>query len=387
MHNLNLQSFLETSTCCMAHPWTSQWVCIADTHSFSTRAGKRIQANLPDQISIHNKAILLHAGFTDQQTARVLAFYHSQRLNLNIKNIWRWLQVLQEFEVEQPFAAASRHPILLKYVVEHAPARVAEKRAWLISRGLAEPQMASVLSKWPVLLTVTLAKLTAVDTWLVGELGWDSSRICRVLLKHPVLFSFNSEKSFALKLAWFKAQGFTTKMVSRALSATHALFNNSIRRNENQLSALQALGLSQVQVAAMVMQIPTLLNFKLCGPTTQNKILFLTLVMGKQVTDLVMCPVFLTRSLSNRIGPRWAFWASHRRGKAFNMSSALAPTDVDFVKKALASSPSISEECVTTGVTPLQLLTTFTAQWQQGEGREWCSGKLYRGADRLANRE
>lgn len=40
------------------------------------------------------------------------------------------------------------------------------------------------------------------------------------------------------------------------------------------------------------------------GPNKQAKVRHMTQIMGKQVANMVACPVFLTYSLFDRVGPR-----------------------------------------------------------------------------------
>lgn len=335
-------------------------------HSLSTAVAKRSPSQLSDQASA-DKAALLSAGFNDKQATRMLKYFG---ILFKLDNALQWLQIMQKLGVKQPFEAVSKRPDILEGRADRLQTRIQECVAWLSSSGLNNIQIAQVIGKWPRLLRVNPANMTAVAAWLSSELGWGPEKISEILMKSPILFGLSPSKNFTHKLCWFKSQGFTTTRLSRALFTTPALFHSTIERNKATLLALQALGLSQPEVATMVMQVPTLLNRNISGPIVQAKVRFLTEVMGKTTQDLAVCPVVLTRSLSNRIGPRWAFWARHFLGTPFTLSS-LSATDIQFAI-SVASCPSVLAECVGRGVTPLQYLIEFTTEWQVGDGREWC---------------
>lgn len=223
-----------------------------------------------------------------------------------------------------------------------------------------------------MLLKLPHKNAALVALWLSSELGWSSHMVVVILTKCPQLFGLNPAATLGVKAVWFRSQGFETEVLSKMLYLHPQLLGYTIKRNESQLSALQALGLSKPQVAEMVRTCPVLLIRDISSDVTQAKIRFLTQVMGKSVQELSVCPGFLALSLVDRTGPRWAFHSLYCPGKPFILSTRLKCTELDFVRRLPSSY--LDTECDSQGKSRLQLFRSFTAQWKEGEGRAWGVG-------------
>lgn len=128
-----------------------------------------------------------------------------------------------------------------------------------------------VISKRPVLLQTRAGEnMNAVEAWLRRELGWSDKNITNILRKDPVLFCSNPVVNLAPKLAWFDAHVRCTEKMSKVLANHPQLFHYSIERNESNMSAMQAMGLSELQVSGMVGRMPQLLGQDMSGFVIQT---------------------------------------------------------------------------------------------------------------------
>lgn len=308
--------------------------------------------------------------FTDEQAARLLLSLSLKKKAANIGNIRLWLQLLHRYDVEQPTEVISGNSILLCNLAENSADNAAAVVQWLTSMGFTSSEVAKILSRGPMLLTVPHATSAAAAAWFLSELHWDSGMIAKMIAKHAQLFGLSAEDSLAPKLAWFVMKGFRKEKLGRVFFTNPQLLDFSIQRNNIQLSALQALGLTETQVLCMVHQVPALLKLNIAGLNIQAKVRFLTQVMGKQIQEICLCPNFLSCSLLDMIGPRWSFHTRYYHpGQPFKLSTKYKSSDEDFAN--CKASPSLDAECASRGMTPLQVYKEHQSQWKAGEGRLW----------------
>lgn len=322
---------------------------------------------------ISDTDLLLSEGFSEKQAARVLSFYSSVQRKFNIHSTRSWLKLLQELHMGQSLELLCRNPIILTTKFETSEANAKAIVGWVMSMGSSEKETAILLRKRPMLLVVPLATAAAVSTWLSTELGWSKAMMVKVLIKDANLFCSSPVNNLTPKLAWFKSIGFSNAAISKVLCSSPNLFTCTTARNEAQLVALQAMGLSRVQVQEMIRKLPVLVTYDVLGAVVQAKVQFLTIVMKKQVQELVWCPVFLCVSLLERTGPRWSFHSVYCDGQPFKLGTNLVPTDANFV--ARLRSPSLDAVCRAGGISRLQVYHDFKQRWQQREGTEWDVGK------------
>lgn len=358
----------------------SQWMFGGNTMFWQSGAGF-VTVNLQRTLSttsgtgsqlaliLNHKLQLVKEGFTEKQTVMILAWLSSRKRPFVIRNIQQWLQVLRNYGVKQPLDVMSNHLILLMARADTAHARSTAVVQWMSEHGLAQDAIAAVISQWPLILHTPLETAKAVAAWLGSELGWSDGMISDVLTRHPRLFGLSTVSNLCVKLSWFKSQGLSAAAVSRVFFNTPPLFYTTIARNEKQLAALQAMGLSKSQVSEMLRKLPHLLTRNIAGDNIQAKVRFLSEDMGRTIEELVTCSVFLTYSLINRIGPRWAFHSLYCKGQSFVLGSRLPVKDKHFADSL--SSQTLDTECVSRGYDRLRLYNEFRAEWQQGEGIKW----------------
>lgn len=75
----------------------------------------------------------------------------------------------------------------------------------------------------------------------------------------------------------------------------------------------------------------SVLTSDLTSAVTQAKVTFLTQAKNRNVRELVVSPVYLMCSLSDRIKPRWFFLATYCKDHPFILSTHLLPTDKKFL--------------------------------------------------------
>lgn len=325
---------------CLETAWrSSQWAHICGraassylkANSLATAAVKRWKAG-PQDSSI-NTSQLLQLGFTETQSARILANLHKQKLNLNVENVRQWLQLLHSLGVEKPLDTLSQQVVLMQSKADNASLRAGPLQQWMAKLGLTEVETGKLFSKYGLILKSSVANVESVEAWLGVELGWGSDVIRKALIKDP------------------------------------RLFGRSVTQCQSQLSALQALGLSRSQTGEMVRKMPVLLSHNVSNPCIQLKVRFLLEVMQLPITALVSDPNFLNRSLTLCIGPRWAFHSKHCKDARFPSTSTLSMNPTRFTDGLKSSS--LDSECLSREVTRLQLFREFVIQWQQGEGKAW----------------
>lgn len=148
------------------------------------------------------------------------------------------------------------------------------------------------------------------------------------------------------------------------------------------MAGLQSIGIPPMQALAMLGRAPHLLTLNVWSPTTQDKVRFLTQVMGKQVGALVVFPGFLKLSLFENTGPRWSFFTLHLPTQAFILGTRLKCSEISFTR--VLTSPSLDEACTASGLTKLQLYLEHKKQWQLGEGRKWFRRKKKSNANAIS---
>lgn len=342
--------------------------CFSPKRALSNTACNSLQSCPPADTQTSEFDLVLNEGFSQKQAQLVLKFYTIKHSKVSIRNVRGWLTLLLKHHVDMPVSVISKYPLVLSSKYETADANADAFMLWCFSLGLTPVDTALLLSKRPMLLVVPHATAAAASEWLSKELGWSSAMIGSVLVRNPRVLSA-SPNALSRRLAWFQSQGFSVAAISKAFYSGPTLFNYSIIRNEAQLSAMQAMGLSQSQVGEMLGKMPMLLARDMSSAITQAKLRFLIQVMGKPVLDMVTCPGFLCISLLGRTGPRWFFCSLYCHGQAFVLSTNLIPTDEQFVKRL--SSPSLDADCAARDLSRIQLYNDFKISWVDKEGLEW----------------
>lgn len=286
-----------------------------------------------------NISQLVQLGFSDEQAARVQKYLQGRKDVLNINYVRQFLQLMNSLAVEQPFEALSKNSMIFSRNPDTVRARAEPLIQWMLGMGLTRDDTSTVFERFPSLLIVPLPTLIAKAEWFGGVLGWDGCFIRKLLMRKSTVF---------------------------ALSVAHA---------QAQLVALEALGLSHAQVFEVVRKQPCVLGLDISGPTTQLKVKFMVQVMGLPVTRVTRDPGMLTRSLTNTIGPRWAFSLLYCSDQPTPSTNSLSKTAENYTNGL--KSASLDTECLSRKMTRMQRFEEFKAQWQQGEGRAWCKpGKV-----------
>lgn len=286
--------------------------------SHSKAAGKDMPV-LESHSSSNHRYDLLQLGFTSHQADRVIAYLLSQKFSVNIKNVSMWLQLLCTLQVQESREVVFRHPVILKSRASNLTENADALLFWLSGIGLTSSKSVQLLGESPVLLCIPQATAAAVGTWFNHELRWSNSMVVTLLFKFPQLFSQSAVGNLSPKLDWFLAQGFSREKLASVFYNSPTLLSHSIQRNNTQRSALQALGLTESEVSAMIRKAPALLGLSIDSPNTQAKIRFVTHAMGRQLGEIWACPRILTYSLSERLGPRWSFYSLYcQQGQPFS---------------------------------------------------------------------
>lgn len=280
-----------------------------------------------------HKSKLVQLGFTEEGADRVLLFYASQKLNINITNVHAWVELLHTYNVDDAPQVVSDHPIILTSRAATAKANAAGVVEWL--NGLrATPEMVTVLfSKRPTLLTVPHATAAAVTECLRSKLSWSDSTIVNVLTSFPKVYGV-SPKKLDVRLNWLLAKGFSLGNISK-----------------------------------MARSQPQLLLCNFTSPISSSRIRFMTTVMKQ---ELLICLQFVTYSLVDRIGPRWAFHSLYCKDQPFSLNYRIRCSAAFFLKRLI--SPSLDAECASRGLNRSQVYEAFKISWKQGEGNEWDLG-------------
>lgn len=341
-------------------------------HMFSITAGKQPPPG-DAEYDLSPTSQLLYVGFTIKQAERILTLYASRKRPLDIKNVREWLDLLRQCHVEWPTNALSKHPIMLSNRAENLESRSKETLHRLSRFGLTNVGIGQLLSKWPGLLIVTVGNLEAVEAWLSIELHWSQEQVGKVLAKYSKLFSL-TPITLSSKLAWFSSQGCSNAKMGVALFHTPSLFDYTIARNESQLSALQAAGLTPAEVALLIGKRPQLLTRDMSSHITQAKLRYLKEVIGQDVKEMLKFPAYLTCSLVKAVGPRSSFHSLHCSSQPFALNTNLTKTEEHWLRRL--SSPSLDAECIARGMTRAQIYKEHTIQWQQGEGKKWNFEKV-----------
>lgn len=167
---------------------------------------------------------------------------------------------------------------------------------------------------------------------------------------------------------WYRTElEWNSDLVCKRVVQNPRLFGQSVANARTHLEAVQALGLSRTQVLEMVTKTPGVLEFD--SSTIQRKVKFMVEEMGLPLTALLKDPTFLARSLTNTIGPRWAFSLLYCSNQPRPSTSRPSLTEQKYTNGL--KSPSLDAVCARRDMTRLQLFMEFKIQWQQREGRVW----------------
>lgn len=295
----------------------------------STESGPEPWSDQPS-----HKSQLLQLGFTNLEADRVLSFYTSKHLSINIRNILAWLELLRTHHVLQPSNVIYKFPVILTSKASTAAANSAGLVEWLRSVGVVPEMQAVLLGKYPVLLNIPHATASEVGEWLRSKLVWSDSTITNMLMTLPQLFVLSS-KNLDAKLAQLIAKDLRIETISKMVKAQ-----------------------------------PQLLLHNLSSLVNQTKMRYFKDVLQKEWLE---CWTFFTYSLVRTIGPRSAFHSLHCNGQPFNLSTRLRCKDMTFVNRL--PSAGLDAECASRGMTRPQLYAKFKTSWQQGEGKKWDVGK------------
>lgn len=292
-----------------------------------------------------------------------LSFY---RKTFNIENVRQWLHLLRCLHVEQPATAISRCPMLLNRRVGHSTEKAQAVTQWMSTRGLTPDQIVNVIAKWPYVLMIPPTNAVAVTVWLHAELHATDAMIAALLVRCPRVFGLRPS-NLASKVSWFKLSGFSDEEARKVVFKQPAVLTCTPARNASQMSALQSFGLSQTQSKTLIVKMPSVICLDLTNGYQQAKVRFLTQEMGRSILELETCAAYLTLSLVDRIGPRWAFLKLHCPDQLQNnLSGIYRETDVQFTKVLVSAS--LERKCLSSGLTRVEVYHEFRAGWQRGEG-------------------
>lgn len=319
---------------------------------------------------------LQQLGFSAAQASQLLNSYTVQQI-CGVDNVQQWLQLLQSFGVQHPIQVAAKFPIIFKSQTESVAANAAEVVQWMFEKGLTAEEVARVITTKPMILVIPHTTLEATDAWVQSKFEWSTSKVATLLARNSTLFCLSAVNNLAPKLAWLVSKGVRQERVGMTLYTTPALFNCSIEHFESQWSELLSMGFSELEVVEMVSKKLELLMRNFGGGVMRDKVRFLTLVMQRSVSALVVCPNFLKYDLYQRMGPRWSFFALHCPGQEFVISTNFNPPDEQFAERLRSSS--LDAECRLRCISQLQLFLEHKVWWQKGEGLRWYRAEKHAG--------
>ncbi|GMH43581.1 hypothetical protein BSKO_11503 [Bryopsis sp. KO-2023] len=196
--------------------------------------------------------------------------------------------------------------------------------------GVSLPEFRSVIKKAPRLLTCSKEGVHAYQ-----ELGLFKNEILNVCRKTPELITVDYARNFEKKLQWFKdVVGVDGRAIVSKWLAKHprVFYGNSQRKWQERYDFLTYAGFSKDDVARMIKEYPQLLS-KSIGDL-QDKISVVKSVMGRDMSDIVRHPVYLTRSFDMRISVRLAYMAYKGESSGqYSLRTLFLPNDKNFSEK------------------------------------------------------
>jgi hypothetical protein len=201
------------------------------------------------------------------------------------------------------------------HALQYEPARILETIAALKSLSV---DFVKVLNRWPALWRVD-PRCWEERVAVLRDMGVD---VARVLTGCPAVLGFPPDT--------LRAKG--TALSRMGLKAAHVVklcptvFGFSDDRIRHTLAFLDGVGLDGVRLANAF---PAVLGFSV-DTKLRPVVHFVTLTMGRAVTELQNCPACFGYSLKGRLVPRYAFAVLHHK-QHHSLRDLYGPRDECFV--------------------------------------------------------
>lgn len=255
------------------------------------------------------------------------------------------------------------------------------KLTWLQQElRMSRSDAVATLAALPMLLVLPLgAQLSSVVTFLRDEAGLDPVQVAKAAQRLPALLAASVPRSLRPRLAWLRRHDVSGSAAAGLIARAPRVLLLSEQTLAARLAGTAAcLGVAEGQVLAMWRAEPSMMCRDVEGPVCQLKLRYLREIMGRDVSEVLACPHFLLFSLSEAIGPRYAFLERYCPAHAEAMAlSTMVVTSWTVLLKRLKSE-GLDRAAAAVGAGGREaVFRRFKAEWQADPAnREWVQQRV-----------
>lgn len=291
--------------------------------------GRVVVGSRRDQQIVENLQELKGAGLRKKEVQGIFTkLIHALATSPNkLKERWEWYMAEFRFSHEDIKHMALRCPFFLQYNIDTTVLPVTDSFHAL---GVSLAEFRPVVKHEPRILSCSLDAIQAYK-----DMGLSKDDIMKVCHNAPELVTMSYVKNFKSKLDWFRdVVGIEGQVVvSRWLVRyPRVLYGANMRKWQERYDSLTFNGFTKADIGKMLKQYPLLLTRGVND--VNDKITIHTVVMMRDLQEIVRHPVYLTRSFEIRISVRLAYMVFKGLGiEKYSLRTLFLPNDKVFSEK------------------------------------------------------
>eukprot|EP00850_Spirogloea_muscicola_P009058 SM000050S16983 [mRNA] locus=s50:227324:229062:+ [translate_table: standard] len=170
--------------------------------------------------------------------------------------------------------------------------------------GKMDDQIGSLLSKYPVLLGLSIESMQRRIDYL-QKAGLSLDRVAKLVKSHPQIMGLSIQSNIEPTFRFLEEECKVQRDKIQRILRWPALLTYSVDDNlRKKLEYFLSIGFQREEFGSLVWQNPIALGVSL-EANLKPKMTFLRDVMGRDAKEVMTCPLFLTYSLDRVIEPRW----------------------------------------------------------------------------------
>eukprot|EP00850_Spirogloea_muscicola_P011688 SM000073S21464 [mRNA] locus=s73:486868:489041:- [translate_table: standard] len=170
--------------------------------------------------------------------------------------------------------------------------------------GKMDEQIGSLLSKYPVLLGLSIESMQRRIDYL-QKAGLSLDRVAKLVKSHPQIMGLSIQSNIEPTFRFLEEECKVQRDKIQRILRWPALLTYSVDDNlRKKLEYFLSIGFEREEFGSLVWQNPIALGVSL-EANLKPKMTFLRDVMGRDAKEVMTCPLFLTYSLDRVIEPRW----------------------------------------------------------------------------------
>ncbi|KAL8166942.1 hypothetical protein V2J09_008441 [Rumex salicifolius] len=210
-----------------------------------------------------------------------------------------FLMNLSGDDVEATAVVIRRLPGVLLYSKEHMENQVEFMRSFA---GLTYDEIFKIILTYPNLMSSSRERKLEPRIQFLKDCGFNSEEIYRLSIQSPLFLGLSFEANLAFKLALLVKIGYEyrTKDIAYAMGA---VTRTSVENLQEVIGLYLSYGLSFEDIVDMSKKHPQILQYN--PRSLERKMDYLIEVMGREISELLAFPAYLSYNLDKRIKPRY----------------------------------------------------------------------------------